>query len=321
MNGWCKLEWIQPMEPILRPDIAEGEDWVHEIKWDGIRGLTYIRDGRLQVFTKHRNERTDFYPELSEVSGLLDGKQAVLDGEIVVFGEEERPSFYYALIRERVRDAGRVRRYSELYPAKYILFDIMEYNGRDLTATPLLERKRILENAVARSGNISRTDPFPDGRGLYELMKAKNWEGIVSKRKDSRYIAGKAHDSWYKTKLSRKMLTVLGGIQWKSGMPNSLLLGVYRDGALAFVGKASLGLNQEQLYLLKEQSAGLGRKECPFIRESLTGVKGEFTWLEPVLTCWAHFMELTADGHMRHPKILGFTSAGPSLANGKEYVE
>lgn len=309
------------MEPILIPDIMAGEDWIHEIKWDGIRGLSYIRNGQLQVYTKQRNERTAFYPELSELTSLLDGKQAVLDGEIVVFDNDEKPSFYSSLVRERVKDVRKVRHYSELYPAKYILFDIMNYNDRDLTAIPLTERKKILGSAVGRSSNITQTDPFNEGKKLYELMKAKNWEGIVSKRKDGRYIPGKAHTSWYKTKLSRKMLAVVGGISWKSGMPNSLLLGIYRNSSLIFIGKASLGLNQEQIYLLKEQSESLGSEECPFSKESLAGVRGEFTWLNPILTCWVHFMEFTDDGQMRHPKILGFSPSKPAEANGKEYVE
>jgi bifunctional non-homologous end joining protein LigD len=309
------------MEPILIPDIKAGEDWVHEIKWDGIRGLSYIRNGRFRLYTKRGNERTAFYPELSEITALLDAKQAVLDGEIVIFDNEGKPSFYSSLVRERVRDIKKVGHYTGLYPAKYILFDILELNGRDLTRTPLSERKRILKGAAGASGNITPTDSYPDGRALYELMKAKNWEGIVSKRKDSGYISGKAHNFWFKTKLSRKMLAVVGGIQWKSDLPNSLLLGVYRDDALVFAGKASLGLNQEQIYLLKVQAAGLRARECPFSKESLTGVRGEFTWLDPVLTCWVRFMEFTGDGHMRQPKILDFSEAEPGKANGKEYVE
>lgn len=309
------------MEPISIPNIMTGEDWIHEIKWDGIRGLSYIHNGQLQLFTKRRNERTSFYPELSEITKLLDAKQAVLDGEIVVFDKSGNPSFYSSLVRERVKDAKKVRYYSELHPVTYILFDILSYNDRDLTQISLAERKKILEGSVAKSSNITLTDSFTKGEELYELMKSKSWEGIVSKNSTSRYISGKTHDMWFKTKLSRRMLAVVGGMQWKSGMPNSLLLGVFKDSSLAFIGRASLGLNQEQLYLLKEQSANLVQKECPFSKESLAGTKGDFTWFKPILTCWVHFMEFTNDGQMRHPKILGFSPSKPEEANGKEYVE
>lgn len=315
------MDWIQPMEPIFIPYIVKGEDWTHEIKWDGIRGLSYIENGRLTIFTKRRNERTAFYPELSEITSLLDAKQAVLDGEIVVFDNDGNPSFYSSLVRERVRDIKKVRHYCELYPAKYILFDILSYKGKDLTRTPLDERKKILESAVAASSCITLTDSFTKGEELYELMKAKNWEGIVSKRKGSSYISGKTHSLWFKTKLSRKMLAVVGAIQWNSGMPNSLLLGVYRKNSLVFIGKASIGLNQEQLNLLKEQSGKLAIKESPFNKESLAGVREDLTWVNPILTCWVHFMEFTNDGQMRHPKILGFSSSKPEEADGKEYVE
>lgn len=315
------MEWIQPMEPILIPEVRTGDGWMHEIKWDGIRGMSYVQNGRMRLYTKRGNERTAFYPELAEVTELLGAGEAVLDGEIVVFDSGGNPSFYSSLVRERVQDVKKVSYYSRLYPAKYILFDILALDGRDLTRTPLSERKRMLEAAAGRSGNITLTDSYDEGRALYELMKAKNWEGIVSKKKDSPYVPGKGHDLWFKTKLSRKMLAVVGGIQWKTGMPNSILLGVYREGTLVFIGKAGLGLNQEQLYLLGEQAAGPGPRVCPFAGESMAGVKGDFTWLDPALTCWVHFMEFTADGQMRHPKILGFSQAKPFEANGKEYVQ
>ncbi|NJD02972.1 MAG: ATP-dependent DNA ligase [Ruminiclostridium sp.] len=315
------MDWIQPMEPILISDIVTGRNWIHEIKWDGIRGLSYIENGRLRVYTKRGNERTAFYPELSEITELIDTANAILDGEIVVFDDSGNPSFYSSLIRERVRDIRKVRYYSQMYPAKYILFDILHLNGRSLTRLPLFERKMLLESIVTKSDTITLTDPFDQGEDLYSLMKSKNWEGIVSKQKESRYISGKAHNLWFKTKLSRKMLTVVGGIQWKDNIPNSLLIGVYRSASLTFVGKASLGLNQEQLHILKEQASSLSQEESPFERESLSGIKGNFTWLTPLLTCWVHFMEYTGDGHLRHPKILGFGTAKPSEANGKEYVE
>lgn len=309
------------MEPVSASDAAKGENWLHEVKWDGIRGLSYIENGRLRIYTKHRNERTAFYPELLDITSLLHAKNAILDGEIVIFDKSGNPSFYYSLVRERIRDINKIRHYAGIYPAKYILFDIMYYNGKNLTREPLVERKKMLKSILNKSSIITLTDAFSNGEELYGLMRVKNWEGIVSKEKNSCYISGKTHNSWYKTKLSRKMLAVAGGIQWKSDMPNSLLLGIYKDNILHFIGKASLGLTQEHLYLLKENSLNLGIRECPFSRESIAGTKGYFTWITPVLTCWVHFMEFTNDGQLRHPKILGFSSAKPFEANGKEFVE
>lgn len=315
------MEWIQPMEPVLRTDIIKGTEWIHEIKWDGIRGMTYVGDSSLRIFTKRGNERTQFYPELHEILELTSSRKVILDGEIVTFDEDANPYFYSSLVRERVRDIKKIKYYKEKYPARYILFDILQIDGRDLTGTPLYERKDILKGTVSKSGTITLTDSFTDGEGLYGLMKSKSWEGIVSKKLDSRYLPGKAHNDWFKTKLSRKMLSVIGGVQWKAGMPNSLLLGIFRNTSLVFVGKASIGLNQEQIHILKEYAQRLEQKDPPFKRESLAGISGDFTWFTPALVCWVHFMEYTNDGHLRHPKILGFTSARPDEANGKEYVE
>ncbi len=307
------MNWIEPMEPISRDDVVKGDEWFHEIKWDGIRGLMYVSNGSVRIFTRKGKERTGYYPELDELPKLLEAREAIIDGEIVVLDESSRPSFHLSLIRERLRDDRRIRHYSTLYPAKYVAFDILYKDGTDLTGMPVEHRKEILRKSLQNSPTIAITDQFENGEALFNLMKEKDWEGIVSKKYGSAYVSGKKHRYWYKTKFYKKMSTYVGGIQWKNGLPNSLLLGVKGADGLIFVGKVSSGFNQRLLEILKLNAAVFQTDRCPFTLESIAGLTGDISWLKPALTCWVSFMELTENGHMRHPRILNIGDGSQKL--------
>ncbi len=314
------MEWIQPMEPVLSRQLITGPEWLHEIKWDGIRGMTYITGEVFRLFTKKGNERTAFYPELSGILQQIGFKTAVLDGEIIVLDANGNPSFYSSLIRERVRDVKKVAYYSRIHPVMYVLFDILYADGKSLAGVPLSERKEMLKSCFEKSDRITLTDSFENAEALYEMMKSKGWEGIVTKKSDSLYKGGKQHNLWYKIKFTKKMLAVIGGIQWKDNMPNSLILGIYKDESLIFIGKASTGLTQEQIYLLKSYYKELEQSSNPFADINLKGAPKGITWMAPSLTCWVGFAEFTDDGVLRHPRILGFSTSSANEANGKEYV-
>ncbi|MFV9510660.1 non-homologous end-joining DNA ligase [Tepidibacillus sp. LV47] len=312
------MEWIKPMEPILRSDIPSGDTWIHQIKWDGIRGLTYIGQTGLRLYTKKGKERTEIYPEIQQLLKLVKANSVVLDGEMIILNDENKPSFELLLKRERVQTKEKVSFYSKKYPIKYILFDILYLNGENLTKKPLSERKDLLLKFVDQNENIAITEDFKDGMMLFELMREKEWEGIVSKHINSPYTGGKNHKDWYKIKLQRKMLVVVGGVQWKYELPNSLLLGIYRNGRLLFIGKASIGLKQLDLQILKEFVPKLKQTDSPFYQ--ITAKINDVTWLKPTLTCWVQFFDWTHEGQLRHPKILGFSPYLPKQAIGKEYV-
>ncbi|ACL74750.1 DNA ligase [Ruminiclostridium cellulolyticum] len=324
------MKWIIPMEPVICPNVKTGADYIHEIKWDGIRGMVYIQDGSVKIYTKKGKERTGFYPELDVFKKGLGGQNAVFDGELVVLDENGVPSFYKSLIRERVRNSGKLKYYTNAYPVCYMVFDILQYGDNILVNMPLMDRKQILDkNLSSITGNdtgIFLTKVYPNGKDLFEKMKEQNMEGIVSKKTDSLYIGGKKHEAWFKTKFIKKMLCVVGAIQWKSLQPNSLVLGIKPGDSqkLVYVGKASIGLKQSDLMLIREYSGQLEQEQCPFTSEEMvqldrTGEK--FTWLYPALTCWISFLELTNDGHLRHPKIEGFALLPAEEADGKVLTE
>ncbi|HEX2926839.1 MAG TPA: DNA ligase [Ruminiclostridium sp.] len=324
------MNWIIPMEPLISTDVKEGSGYIHEIKWDGIRGMVYIQGGSIKIYTKKGNERTGFYPELEVLTEGLRGRNAILDGELVVLDDKGLPSFYRSLMRERVRNAGNLKYYTSNYPVSYMIFDILYLGNDTLIKLPLSERKNILvknlSSVAEQSSNIFLSQMYSDGDELFKKMKEQSMEGIVSKKEDSQYIGGKKHDAWFKTKFTKKMLCVVGGIQWRASHPNSLVLGIKpRDSErLIYVGKASIGLKQSDLALIKEYSGQLEQKACPFEAEEtiMLDRTGEgFTWLHPALTCWVGFLELTNDGHLRHPKIEGFAVLPLEEADGKVLTE
>ncbi len=316
------MDWIVPMSPILIPSVAEGEDFLHQVKWDGIRGLCYIENGALSIYTKKGRERTAFYPELSVLPGLLKGHQAVLDGEIILLNEEQKPSFQLSLIRERVRDPKRIGYYQKKYPAQYIVFDLLALNGKLLTERPLCERLALLRESLGTSPAIAITDDFDNGLELFDLMREKGWEGIVSKRRNSPYRPYKEHKDWFKTKLIRRMLAIVAGVTLKNGFPNSLILAVWREGELAYVGRASIGLTQEHFKLLKESLPLLTSQSSGFkISDMSRAEQQQIVWFSPRLTVWVSFLEWTFDGGLRHPRILGFSPSDPMEADGTEFIE
>lgn len=311
------MELIKPMEPILSTEIIEDKDFIHQIKWDGIRGITYIDNDTHKVFTKNGNERTDYYPELNEINHLFNGRSGIIDGEIIVLDDNLRPTFNYILNRERVRNQAKIKYYANKYPIKYIAFDILFLDGKDLRSYPLEDRIEILHRTLNKSGIITITDSFTDGRKLYELMEEKNYEGIVSKNINSKYIAGKKHDMWYKTKIFKKMLTAIGGIQLGNGKIKSLLLGIYSEGNLIYIGNASIGLKESDYNLLKEYMSVISMDESPFANINKAR---NVIWIKPILTCWVSFLEWTNTNSLRHPKIIGFSSKKATEAIGEEYT-
>lgn len=323
------MNWIIPMEPVISEKIMEGDEFVHEIKWDGIRGLVYHHDDETKIYTKKGNERTAFYPEITDVISKTAGEDFIIDGEIIVPDSKGIPSFHDCLIRETVKNKRRLEYYLENYPVIYMVFDVLQYKDKLLTLLPLIERKQFLAKVMEVIGEnniICLSQVYTDGAGLYDKMKQENMEGIVSKRVNSLYIEGKKHNDWFKTKFTKKMLCVVGGIQWKDGSPNSLILGINTgaDDGLKYMGKASLGLKVSDLMLLKEYRNELARKECPFEAASLSDINitgSELTWMIPSLTCWISFLEFSNDGHFRHAKIAGFTNMSAAEAKGRVYTD
>lgn len=308
------MELIKPMEPILKKNVTAGKQWIHQIKWDGVRAITYIQNDKVKIFTKKGRERTLFYPELHQLNKLLGANEAILDGEMIVL-DSGKPTFNKILVRERVINLNMLKYYSKNYPVNYIVFDILSLNGEDMRNQTFAERKKVLINNLNQNAIVAITDDYEDGEKLMQLIRTKGWEGIVSKKIDSKYIAGKNHQDWFKTKIKKQILAIVCGIQFNNNYPNALLLGIYRNKMLQYIGKASVGLKQNDIYELKKNMILIEENTSPFPgNKKFKNVE----WLKPKLTCIVQFMEWTDDLHLRQPIIIGFSSLNPYTADGRE---
>lgn len=308
---------IKPMEPILSKEITKGDEWIHQIKWDGIRGLSYLDKNKVTVITKNGNNHTARFPELQQLKEVFKGNSAILDGEIVVFDETGKPSFSKVLVRDRINPGSNLDYYMNHNPAKYIVFDILYLNGEDLRNKSYMTRKNILTQCLNKSSSMTITDDFSDGDALFRLMEEQNLEGIVTKRVNSLYKEGKNHKDWFKIKLNRKLLAVIGGIGLKNNYPNALLIGIFRNHHLEFIGKVATGLKSTDFELLHNHIRQLKISDCPFVNMRN---ENDCIWIKPTITCWIKFMDYTSSGGIRHPVLIGFSSCSIEEANGKEVI-
>ncbi len=305
------------MEPVLVDTVTKGDDWVHQVKWDGIRGLCYVEQNRTRLYTRSGRERIDWYPEVAQIKSMLDCREAVLDGELIVLDNAGKPSFYHVMSRERVKRLERLAQYKEKYPVQYMVFDILYRDGHDLRGTSLSDRKEILEKTLHGNGMIQVVADYNDGEALFSAMKEKRMEGIVSKRLSSLYIGGKKHREWLKTKIKKRLLCVVCGVKLRDGEVKSLILGVHQNEHLVHVGNVSSGLSYKDKTLLTQAFSRLEQKESPFgseIREK------DVIWLHPVLTVLVMYMEKEPQGGLRHPVLEGFSAKKPEEAVGEEEI-
>lgn len=301
------LSFIPAMEPILTEQIPKMRDLIFQIKWDGIRMHAMIEKERIRLFTKNGNERTGYYPELDDLHrpSLY---ETYLDGELIVFHpSKQKPDFKRIVTRDRVRRQDRIKEMMKKYPVIYMVFDILVYRGESLLHQSWTERNRLLRSILPASQHLLYTESFTDGERLLAEMESRGWEGIVAKNRYSSYQEGKKHHDWWKIKVFHKLDACIGGISYKNGMPNALLLGDYQGGQFRYIGKVSAGLSVQDRVMLHKNISVLELPSSPF--SNVVPTKGEIRWIKPVLAVQVKYLEWTEDGILRHPNITGFLTA------------
>jgi bifunctional non-homologous end joining protein LigD len=301
-------EKVVPMLAKLAPLPADDSKWAVEVKWDGVRALAYCRPGRLELQTRNLNVVTAQYPEVRRLSRQLGSRDAVLDGELVAFDAEGRPSFERLQQRIHQTDANVVRRRMKSHPVTYVVFDLLYLEGRNLIEEPYTRRRELLEG-LGLDGESWQTPGYSVGHAA-ELLAAsaeRRLEGIVLKRLDSRYAPGKRNGAWLKAKTVGRQEFVIGG--WVPGEGRrrnrigAILLGAHgEDGELHYAGKVGTGFSERDLDELLERLRPLARDSNPF-----AGRRGprNANHVEPQLVAEIEFRELTAEGMVRHGSFKG----------------
>src|SRR3712207_4754586 len=206
---------MMPMRPMLATrgtSIPSGPQWVHEVKWDGMRVLAILEGGRLRLLSRNENDVTVSFPELAGLTDCCGGRDAVLDGEVVAF-LDGRPVFGALADRMHVRNPQKAEAAASRNPVTLLLFDLLCLDGRDLTSRPLTERRELLEGLALQSPRWQVPPTYDDGAVLMSATEQQGLEGIVSKRRSSVYRPGQRAEDWLK--VPHRPSEALGGGGWR----------------------------------------------------------------------------------------------------------
>lgn len=298
IEGGRKLSsFIEPMKAQLSDLPAfDSTVWLFEIKWDGYRAIAEIDKKGKKLYSRNGLTFDKAYPKVYEALKALK-QEAVIDGEIVVFDEQGKPSF------QKLQNY----RNTDKYTIQYMVFDCLQLKGKDLTGLPLTERKKLLQSYLPDSPVIKYCDHVDgEGKEFYKQIKKIGLEGMIAKRKDSLYYVGKRTSDWLKIKNVQGQEAIILGYTEPKGSRSyfgSLLLGLKKRGKLVYIGNVGTGFTERSLKELHQKLKPLVRKTSPLdvsIKEA-----ADVTWVDPVLVCNIKFTEITEDGSVRHPVFQG----------------
>ncbi len=279
-----------------------GDEWLHEIKFDGYRIGCVIRGGRVSLITRNGNDWTRTFPEIADAGGKLSASDALLDGEIAIVMPDGRTSFQ-ALQNALSGGGSRAA-------LVYFVFDLLRLEGASLMSLPLETRKTRLRALLGKrkDGRIRYADHvIGNGAAFFEQARLLGVEGIVSKRRHGKYVPGR-HGGWVKTKISQRQEFVIGGFTDPEGARaglGALLLGYYDASRLVFAGRVGTGFTQKLALDLRRRLEALERKTTPFDPPPGGPLARSAHWVSPTLVCEVTFTEWTGDGLIRHPSFQG----------------
>lgn len=311
MNPVPAMNPIAPMEPKLSRNIPVGPSWTAQMKWDGVRILTYYDGSTVRLLNRHENNRTFHYPELTDIQSYCKADSVIFDGEVIALGANGRPSFHEVMRRDGIRRLDRVDIVRSQVPIGYMVFDILYRNGTWLTELPLRERTDILHDCIRTNPHVQPVADFADGVQLFEMMKQKGMEGIVCKRLESQYSMGAKKDDWLKIKNYKDMIAVIGGFTRKDGMVNALLLGAYPSpgsNELYYIGHVGPGkLSANEWRAVTEKLASTVIQKKPFV--NTLSSRNHVSWTTPTICVKVNFMEWTSSGSLRQPTVQAVVDA------------
>jgi len=284
-------------------------DWAFEMKWDGVRALATVRDGSVTLRSRNDNDLTEQYPELQEL-GDRAGVDGVFDGEIVAFDDRGRPSFQLLQNRMGLTKAREVRAAQQTTPVRFLVFDVLEADGHELTRLAYDARRQALETVVEPGGAID-VPPASQGDldGVMASSQEQGLEGVVAKKRSSKYAEGRRSEAWLKLKHHATQEVVVGG--WKPGSGRraggigSLLLGVPGPDGLEYVGKVGTGFRDRDLDEIAAALRPLDRKTSPFVDVPRIDAR-DAHWVTPKRVGEVEFAEWTGDGRLRQPSWRGW---------------
>ena len=293
---------LEPMLASLATKPPTGDQWLYEIKWDGVRALCKIHSGKLEISSRRGLRCEQQYPELADLPAHVNAKDVWLDGEICVLDEHGRSRF--ALIQPRISaNKSALKQLQESNPVVLFLFDVLYADGYDLRAVPLEERKRLLAALVMPTDRIRLSETFDtDGEKMFEAARKMGLEGLLAKDRRSHY-SGKRGANWQKLKVNNEQeFVIVGFTAGEREFFGALVLAVNEDGKLRHVGQVGTGFDQKLMKLIYARLEPLISKTSPLTpKPKIKGV----IWVRPELICQVRYLEWTPDGNLRAPVFVG----------------
>jgi bifunctional non-homologous end joining protein LigD len=291
----ARVPFVPPMLATRGDRVPEGSDWVHEVKWDGMRAIADVAPAGVRLYSRPGNDVTQRLPALAALAGL--GRAMVLDGELSAVGEDGRPTFGNL-------KAGHGQ-------MKYFIFDLLALDGRDLTGLPWSERRRELD-ALHLGDDAWLVPPtYDDGEMLLEATRQQGLEGIVSKRRSAPYAAGLRSRDWLKFPHRPRRSVVIGGWRGEKGSDarlGALLVGEPTPEGLVFRGRVGSGLAGRAGVSLLPLLGAIARADSPFVTLiEKTDAVGTH-WVAPVVVVDVESLGVTHDGRLRQPSYRGMRS-------------
>ena len=310
-----------PPRPDYVPQLAtlvdtppSGDEWLHEIKYDGYRIGARVRQGRVSLYTRNGNDWTAVFPEIADALGTLGVDDALIDGEVAVVLPDGRTSF-----QALQNTAGGPSRGTLVY----FVFDLLRLNGESLGGRLLEERKVLLKKLVGgrSTGRVRFSEHIVgNGQAFFSEACRAGLEGIVSKRRDQPYRAGR-HGGWVKTKCVQRQEFVIGGFTDPEGTRagiGALLIGYYEGDRLVFSGKVGTGFTHKLALELRARLERIEQRTCPFAPPPAGRLGRNAHWVKPELVGEVEFTEWTSDGKIRHPSFQGLRADKNPKEIGRE---
>lgn len=298
---------MRPMLATRGDRVPTGPGWWHEVKWDGMRVLAEVRrGGGVRLTSRTESDVTASYPELEGLAQI--DRDLLVDGEVVAFDDDGLPTFAALAERMHVSDRRKAARLATRRPVTYIVFDLLAYDGHDLTALPLRERRTLLEPLLADLPSVHVPPTYEDGETLLTAAKQNGLEGVVSKRVDSAYRPGRRSRDWLKFPLRTTGSWVIGGYRYENGSTHRLgavLLGQPGERGLEFRGRTGAGLSGRVGARLLETLAPLQQDASPFADAVPTEDAAGAVWVRPEVVVDVEYLQLTSDGKLRQPAYRG----------------
>ncbi|MES1216026.1 MAG: DNA ligase D [Bacteroidota bacterium] len=289
---------IKPMLATLTERPFDDEAFIYEIKWDGYRAISYLHKGEVEIRSRNELSFTKKFPSIVEALQQWE-TDAVVDGEIVALNDEGRADFQQ--LQGFIKNAKAAH-------LVYYLFDIIWYNGKDVTALPLIERKVLLQNILPEDQSIIRYSDhiIKEGKAFFDAAIKKGLEGIMAKRADSEYVIDYRSRNWLKIKSNHQLEAIICGFTQPRKSRKyfgAIILGRYIKGELKYIGHSGSGFDEKKLKELYKKFQALITDKCPFKIMPVTNMPA--TWLKPKLVCEVKFTEWTQEKNLRHPIFLG----------------